>query len=165
MSSVKLSSRKIWLVVGLVSLALAASSLILTPILGLNACYLCVFQRFVFMLVGLTGLIAASGFGERMFGFVVLPLAAIGAGAAGYQSWLQAQPEGSVTCIGGEPNVIERLSYFLAEAMPALFEVSGFCTDDELVIVGLSLANWALIAFSAIFVAGLWALLARRPAR
>lgn len=162
MSSVKLTSRKAWLGVGLVSLALAASSLILTPLLGLNACYLCVFQRFMFMVLGLTALLAASGFLERLFGVLALPLAALGASAAGYQSWLQAQPEGSVSCIGGEPNLIERLSYFLAEVMPSLFNVTGFCADEELVIIGLSLANWALIAFSVSFMAGVWAILARR---
>lgn len=158
----KLTSRRAWLGIGLVSLALAASSMILTPLLGLNACYLCVFQRFVFMLVGLFGLLASTGYFERGFGSVALALTALGAGAAGHQSWLQAQPEGSVSCIGGEPNLIERLSYFLAEAMPSLFNVTGFCADEELVILGLSLANWALVAFSASFMLGVWTLLARR---
>lgn len=162
MVSVKLSSRKIWLGIGLVSLGLAASSLILTPILGLNACYLCVFQRFVFMLTGMVALAAASGWWPRLWGGLVSLLSALGASAAGYQSWLQAQPEGSVSCIGGEPNLIERLAYFLAEAMPVLFNVTGFCADEELVIVGLSLANWSLIAFIVIFVAAGWGLFARR---
>lgn len=162
MSLPKLTRRRAWLGIGLGSFALALSSLILTPLLGLNACYLCVFQRFVFMLVGVFGLLASTGRFERGFGAVVLVLTALGAGAAGHQSWLQAQPEGSVSCVGGEPNLIERLSYFLAEAMPSLFNVTGFCADEELVILGLSLANWALVAFCASFVVGTWALFSRR---
>jgi disulfide bond formation protein DsbB len=54
--------------------------------------------------------------------------------------------------------LIEQLVYFLSDNIPSLFEVSGLCEDEELVILGLSLANWALVSFAAALLAAAWAL-------
>jgi len=42
--------------------------------------------------------------------------------------------------------------------MPELFLATGFCEEKELEILGLSLANWALVSFSAFLVLTLFAL-------
>ena len=84
--------------------------------------------------------------------------AAIGIAAAAYQGWLQLQPPGTISCVGGDPGLIERLVEWLGQQAPTLFMATGFCEDPALVILGLSLANWALVTFSLCLFAGSWAL-------
>ncbi|OQX00054.1 MAG: disulfide bond formation protein B [Thiothrix lacustris] len=150
--------KNLWLAIGLIALSLAASSFVLTAWLDLHPCYLCIFQRLLFMLIALFGLLAATGFGEKVWGSLVLLLAGVGTATATYQTWLQLQPPGSASCAGSQPNLIEQLVYFLSDNMPSLFEVSGLCEDEELVILGLSLANWALVSFLSAFIAAAWGL-------
>ncbi len=148
--------KNLWLVIGLIALSLVASSFVLTAWLDLHPCYLCIFQRLLFMLIAVFGLLAATGFGEKVWGGLVLLLAGVGTATASYQTWLQLQPPGSASCAGSQPNLIEQLVYFLSDNIPSLFEVSGLCEDEELVILGLSLANWALVAFLSAFIAAAW---------
>ena len=157
------SSRPLWLFLGLAAAGLVAGSLILTAWLDLHPCHLCIFQRLLFMGLAGLGLLAGllTGLARRVAGVLTLPLSALGIGVAAYQSWLQAQPPASISCVGGEPGVIERLVEWLGQELPELFLASGFCEEEELVILGLSLANWALVAFAFFFVLALWALFKR----
>ncbi|MGB3918660.1 disulfide bond formation protein B [Thiothrix litoralis] len=150
--------KNLWLAIGLIALSIAASSFVLTAWLDLHPCYLCIFQRLLFMLIGVFGLLAVTGFGEKVWGWLVLLLAGVGTATASYQTWLQLQPPGEVSCAGGQPNLIEQLVYFLSDHVPGLFEVTGLCEDEELVILGLSLANWALVSFLSALVVAAWAL-------
>ncbi|QQZ29015.1 disulfide bond formation protein B [Thiothrix subterranea] len=158
------TSKTLWLALGLIAMSLAASSFVLTAWLDLHPCYLCIFQRLLFMLLAVFGLLAATGFGEKVWGGLVILLAGVGTATAGYQTWLQLQPPGSASCAGSNPNLIEQLVYFLSDNIPSLFEVSGLCEDEELVILGLSLANWALVSFLSALVAAVWALRLRKVA-
>lgn len=157
-----LSPKNLWLAVGTMAIGLAASSFVLTAWLDLHPCYLCIFQRLLFMLIGVLGLLAATGFGGKVWGGLMLLLAGTGTATASYQTWLQLQPPGDASCAGSQPNLIEQLVYFLSDNIPSLFEVTGLCEDEELVILGLSLANWALLAFLSAFVAAVWALLGKQ---
>lgn len=158
---IRAAPRLIWLALGLTGAALAVGSLLLTTWLDLQPCHLCIFQRLLFMLIAITGLTAAVIPAGRLAGLFTLPLAAAGVGTAGYQSWLQKQPADLVSCIAGEPGLIERLVEWLGQQVPALFLATGFCEDEALVILGLSLANWALVVFLATLLAAAWALLVR----
>lgn len=164
MFHLKLTRGHVWLAIAAGGIGLAAASLILTELFDLNPCHLCVFQRLLFFLVGVFALLAMSGRLEVVAGVVVVLLNAGGAVTAAYQSWLQAQPVGSVSCLGGDPDPIQRLVYYLSDTLPSLFAVSGFCEDEAMVILGLSLANWAVVSFGAGLVAASAALLARRRA-
>ena len=42
----------------------------------------------------------------------------------------------------------ERLIDWLGELFPAFFMATGFCGSKDLVIAGLSLANWSFIIFT-----------------
>jgi disulfide bond formation protein DsbB len=64
--------------------------------------------------------------------------------------------------MSGEPGLIERLIEWLGEKLPELFLATGFCEEAELSILGLTLANWAMLSFSLFFLAALWALF-RKP--
>lgn len=139
-----------------------ASSFVLTDWLALNPCHLCIFQRLLFMMLTVlalgAGLAGAGGLG-RLLGIVTLPVSASGVGVAAYQSWLQLQPPGSVSCVAGTPGVIERWVEWLGQQAPTLFMATGFCEDEGALILGLSLANWAFVGFALCLGAGVLALL------
>lgn len=159
----------IWLAIALVSAGLVVGSLVLTGWLDLHPCHLCIFQRLLFMLIAglaLVALVLTRPLARAVTGALVAVLAAVGLWAAIYQSWLQRQPPDAVSCIGGQPGLIERLVEWLGQQAPALFLATGFCEEEELAILGLSLANWAAVSFAAVLLAAAWALwLQRRPAR
>jgi disulfide bond formation protein DsbB len=163
---IAITPRTLWLALAAGCAGLALASLILTPWLDLHPCHMCIFQRLLFMLIAVLAL-AAALVGPRVRwlpGGLVLGLAALGVAVAAYQTWLQAQPPGSISCVGGQPDLIEGLVEWLGQRIPSLFLATGFCEEPELIILGLSLANWALVSFAACLVAGAWALLAdRRP--
>ncbi len=153
----KLTDRNIWAVISAGAALLAAASLILTPLLNLHPCHLCVFQRLLFMLIAVFAGLAALGGKAQHFGYAVPLLSLVGSVTAAYQSWLQAQPpQDMLSCGGGDPGLIERVVNELGQALPSLFLATGFCEDEELVIFGLSLANWALVSFSGMAALSLW---------
>lgn len=156
----RLQPRHLWLALCLAAAGLVASSLILTAWLDLHPCHLCIFQRLLFMKLAVLGLLAffLTGAWRKLAGALTLPISVLGIGVASYQSWLQAQPPGSISCVAGEPGMIERLVEWLGQRMPELFLATGFCEEKELEILGLSLANWALVSFGAFLVLALFAL-------
>jgi disulfide bond formation protein DsbB len=159
--------RILWTLLASICLALVAGSFALTAWLDLHPCHLCIFQRLLFMVLAALGVLAAWRWSRpagRLAGLAVLPFAAGGAGVASYQSWLQAQPPGSISCMAAEPGLIEGLVEWLGQRMPEFFLATGFCEEAELIILGLTLANWALVAFLACLIAAAWALLLARPA-
>jgi len=159
--------RLVWSLVALGSAGLVAASLVLTAWLGLHPCHLCIFQRVLFMALAVLGALAAwrpQGALGPLAGLAVLPVTAAGVAAAGYQSWLQAQPAGSASCVASEPTAIELFIEWLGRLQPDLFLASGFCENAELTIFGLSLANWALVAHAVIMLLAALALHGRRTA-
>jgi disulfide bond formation protein DsbB len=163
------SNRAGWLLIAGASAALALASILLTEWLALQPCHLCIFQRLLYLSIAPLALLAAlsagvgpswsARLGERITGSLVALTAAGGVATAAYQSWLQAQPAGSVSCVGAEMGPIERLVEWLGMQWPTLFMATGFCEDEALVILGLSLAQWALICFLATLLLGLWLLM------
>ncbi len=163
-------STKVWIALATVCTCAALGSFLLTAWLELNPCHLCIFQRTLFMLLALLAALAAvadpwvRSLAGVPGGLFLLGCMA-GIGAAAYQSWLQLQPAGSVSCMGGQPGPIERLIEWLGQQVPALFLATGFCEDKELVVLSLSLANWAFLAFAVCLTASGWALWHGRRAR
>ncbi|UHD15418.1 disulfide bond formation protein B [Thiocapsa bogorovii] len=159
------SRRLLWgLVAGGCALAVA-SSFVLTDWLALAPCHLCIFQRLLFMVLTVLAVgagLAGAGMLGRLLGIVTLPVSATGIGVAAYQSWLQLQPSGSVSCVAGTPGLIERWVEWLGQQAPTLFMATGFCEDEGALILGLSLANWALIGFALCLGAGALALFGSR---
>jgi disulfide bond formation protein DsbB len=164
MQQTLLTPRQLWLSLAALSAGLAGASLVLTLWLDLQPCHLCIFQRLLYLLLAGIGL--AAGLlprrAARWVGFLALPLAAAGLAVAAYQSWLQAQPPGSISCVGGEPGLIEGLVESLGQLQPELFLATGFCEQVDLTILKLSLANWSVLGFAACLALGY---LAWRPIR
>jgi disulfide bond formation protein DsbB len=157
-----LKPRYFWLGIAAVSACLVVASLVLTVWLKLHPCPLCIFQRLLFMIMGalaLVGFLGSRHPAGRAAGGLALLTALSGAGVAGYQVWLQAQPAAMFTCGGADPDLIERLVDWLGQRLPSLFLATGICGDKELLILGYSLAVWSLAAFAASAAVSLWALL------
>ena len=152
--------KQLWLFLALSAAGLVVGSLILTVWLNLHPCHLCIFQRLLYMLLAALGLLAffLKGGWRRFAGMLTLPVSIGGMFVAARQSWLQMQPSGSQSCVAGQPGMIERLVEWLGERAPELFLATGFCEDEELMILGLSLANWSLLCFAACLLLALTAL-------
>ncbi|GAB6051151.1 hypothetical protein JCM16106_20070 [Hydrogenophilus islandicus] len=169
-----------WWGIALACAALAAASVALTHLLRLAPCHLCIFQRFLFMVLALTASGAAltmrravlefslerDSFGATMsysaFAAATFLLALGGMGVAGYQTLLQWQPE-KFACGGAQLNPIEQFVEWLATLSETLFLPTGFCSDPGLVIVGLTLANWAFLIFGAVAATALWTFFRFQP--
>jgi protein dithiol:quinone oxidoreductase len=158
----QISTRRLWSAAALSCAFLAAASVAMTAWLHLSPCHLCIFQRLLFMVLALLAAVAAlaprHGLVRRLSGGLFAATAAGGIGVAAYQSWLQAHASASFSCGGGQPNLIERLVNWLGERIPDLFLATGFCEDEAVVILGLSLANWALVSFAVFLASAAWAL-------
>lgn len=136
---------------GLGCLGLVAIGLELQHLLRLAPCPYCIFQRLLYLVIGIVALagLVLPILGP-LWGAVISLLAVIGAGVAGYQSWMQAFPELAKECGYSDPNLIERLVDGLGMAWPTMFLATGFCTSKEWVFLGLSMANWSLVMFLGI---------------
>lgn len=145
-------------------LALAASGLgllavVLAITLRLEACHLCIFQRLVCFLVGASFFIAFAAWDHFALRFFALAGACLcstwGAYVAAQQSWLQWFPASDFTCSAIEPSLTERLVDCLGELAPTFFMATGSCGSEDLVVFGLTLANWSFLFFSGFLAAGL----------
>lgn len=150
MEFIKRHGRGLCAALALSALGLVAAALALAEWWGASACYLCVFQRILCLGLFLTLGSAAALWPRRMLRQSALLLALLFAlvlvATAGYQSWLQWFPALEISCGSGTQNPIERLVEWLTPLSPTLFMALGFCEDDELRLLGLSLATWALLA-------------------
>jgi disulfide bond formation protein DsbB len=157
----------LWLAIALVGAALVASSFIMVAWLKLDPCPLCIAQRTLFMLMGVMGLVAFfahRNLAGRIAGGLTVLTALSGAAVAGYQVWMQHQPAHMFSC-GADTNFVEDIVYWLGKQVPVLFDAPGVCQDTALLILGYSLAVWALVAFAACAVLGAWVLLFRGHSR
>lgn len=146
-------------------LAVTASGLglvavLLAVALRLEACHLCIFQRLVYFLVGIAYLVAFLAW-ERIALRVPALLCAgacslWGICVAAQQSWLQWFPESGFSCSTFEPSLTERLIDWLGELSPTFFMATGFCGSKDLLILGLSLANWSFLILAGFLVASAW---------
>ncbi|MBL8431086.1 MAG: disulfide bond formation protein B [Dechloromonas sp.] len=128
-----------------------AGGMELQNLVRLAPCPLCIFQRLVYMVIGLVALLGAiAPAGRLLWSALIAGLAAGGMAAAGYQSWMQAFPHLATECSYSDPNAIERLVDWLGMAWPSLFLATGFCTGRDWEFLGLSLANWSLLISAGI---------------
>ena len=138
-------------VVGLMAYALFAEH-----VLGLEACPLCVFQRMAFIGLGIVFLVAGlhspAGNFARLYGFVGVVVAGIGAVIAGRHVYIQNLPADQVPACG--PGLDYMMEAFpLLEAVELVFTGSGECAEVNWSFLGVSMPGWAFIWF--VLLAGL----------
>jgi protein dithiol:quinone oxidoreductase len=130
---------------------LVAVGMELQALLRLAPCPLCIFQRLLYLVIGLIALAGVLLPGGRLlWSALIAALAAGGVAVAGYQTWMQAFPLLATECGYSDPNAIERLVDWLGMQWPSLFLATGFCTSREWEFLALSMANWSLLVFAGI---------------
>lgn len=118
-----------------------------------DPCPLCIFQRLAYLALLLVFLIAAlhnpRDWGSRVYGLLILLVAAVGAGLAMRQVWLQSLPPDQVPACGPGLN-------FLLDTLPLSTVISkvlrgtGDCAEVSWQLFGLSIAGWSLVCFTVI---------------
>lgn len=133
-----------------VCVALLAGALYFQHVLYLEPCPLCIFQRIVFVAMGVVFVVGflhnprATAF--HVYSIVIALLAFIGAGIAGRHVWLQNLPPDQVPeCGAGLDFMLEQNS--LTRVIELVFKGSGECAEIAWSFLGLSIPGWTLIIF------------------
>src|SRR5687768_12128027 len=126
---------------------------------GLDPCPLCLVQRGFFYAVMVVFAVAALhapvGVGSMVYAAFAGLFALGGAAAAGRQVWLQHLPPDRVPQCG--PDLYFMLENFpLSRTLKTLISGTGECAVVDWRFLGLSIAEWSLGWFAALFVYALW---------
>ena len=153
----KLNSRLIYLAMFLACAGLIGFALYLQHALGLDPCPMCILQRYAFIVVGVIALAAAIHNpalpGRRIYGGLLVVLAATGGGIAIRHVYLEHYPPKIFDCGADVGFMLE--SFPLTQALPMIFRGTGDCTKVVWQFLGLSIAEWSLICFAALIVAAI----------
>lgn len=161
------TQRRLFLGGALLCAALVAVALYFQYVMHLEPCPLCVVQRALVIALALLLLVAAlhdpGGFGRRVYGALILLLAAPGAGVAGRHVYLQNLPPDRV------PECGPGLDYILGafppgEALALIFRGSGECAQVQWTFLGLTIPGWTLVVFTGLALFGIFLCATRRPA-
>jgi disulfide bond formation protein DsbB len=156
--------RRILGLIAAACVAMLAFGLYLQHVVGLEPCPMCIVQRYALVVVALVAGISAL-FKRRFWlyaGVIKMGvLAAFGAFVAARQSWLQWNPPEIMSCGRDFFGMIE--AFPLRRAIPMIFRGSGDCSVIDWTFLGLSIANWSFLCFSAIALLAV-ALWVKRPA-
>ena len=132
---------------------LVAVGMELQHLLRLAPCPLCIFQRLLYLVIGLVALAGVLLPGGRLlWSAMIAALAAGGVAVAGYQTWMQAFPLLATECGYSDPNLIERLvrlaGYAVAGSVPGhrLLHQPRMGVprpvDGQLVVTGIRRDRW-----------------------
>ncbi|MCX7162499.1 MAG: disulfide bond formation protein B [Betaproteobacteria bacterium] len=158
-----LTPRGLFAATGIAAIGLVAGAIVLQQTMNLAACPLCILQRMVDLLLALEAiaayLVAGKSLQRRAAALVMAATALTGVWIAAYQTWLQRFARG-VSCTADQP-WWESFVNWAGSQWPLLFEASGLCSEAGWKLLGLSLAEWSLVAFTTMTVAMLAALLRR----
>lgn len=147
---------------GAAALALVGGGIVLAQTMNLAACPLCILQRMAYLLLAAEAMIALalarSLTAQRGAALLMAATAGAGAWIAAYQTWLQRFAKG-VSCTADQP-WWEHFVNWAGSQWPLMFEASGLCSEAGWRFLGLSIAEWSLTAFAAMFATLLYATLA-----
>ena len=156
--------RGLFAATGLAALGLVVGGVFLAQTMNLAACPLCVLQRMLYLLLALEAiaawLLAGATTARRAAALVMAATTLTGVWIAAYQTWLQRFAKG-VSCTADQP-WWEQFVNWAGSQWPLLFEASGLCSEAGWKFLGLSIAEWSLIAFTSMTIAMLIALLRRK---
>ena len=160
------NARMIYLAIFLVCSGLIGFALYLQHSLGLEPCPMCILQRYAFIVIGLTALVAAIHnpvlLGRRIYSGLLAVMSATGGGVAIRHVYLEHYPPKIFDCGADVGFMLE--SFPLTQALPMIFRGTGDCTKVAWRFLGLSIAEWSLIWFAIFLVAAVVAAL-MKPSR
>ena len=153
--------RGLFVATGVAAAGLVAGGLVLQQTMNLAACPLCILQRMLYLLLALEAiaacLLAGKSLPRRATALVMAATTLTGIWIASYQTWLQRFAKG-VSCTADQP-WREAFVNWAGSHWPLMFEASGLCSEAGWKFLGLSIAEWSLIAFTSMTIAKLIALL------
>jgi disulfide bond formation protein DsbB len=156
--------RYIFLFIFLNCVGLLGYAQYLQHIENLLPCPLCVAQRLVFWILGLTALVAflrnSQALARRIYGFFMTVFALTGAVIAFRQSWLIRFPESFECGISPEEAFLNSLPF--AQWWPGMFEANGDCTDVDWEFLSLTIPDWSFIAFVSLGIVSVYVLFAKK---
>ena len=142
-------NRTLYILGFLVCCGLIAVALFMQFGLGYEPCPLCIFQRLVFVAIGLICLVAALHnpdiSGHKPYGSLIGIAGLIGLGLSLRHSWLQHNPPDIVECGAGLDYWIETLP--VGEIFKKVLTGTGECSDVVWKFVGLSIPEWTAIMY------------------
>lgn len=157
MPSLFRSARAPFVAAALTSFGLVFGGVAMAQLMNLAACPLCIVQRMLYLLLGMlaaTGVaLAARPLGRRIAALLMALVAGTGIFVAGYQVWIQRFAR-DTKCAVDTP-WWERLVDWAGEQVPLLFQPNGLCSDAAWKFLGLSIAEWSLMAFAALLLLAL----------
>lgn len=146
--------RRVLALIAAICVLLLAFGLYLQHVVGLEPCPMCIVQRYAMVLVAVAAGVGATlrkRTGWVVGAVLVAAFSGFGAFVAARQSWLQWFPPEIASCGRDFYGMIE--TFPLQRAIPMIFRGSGDCTKIDWTFLGLSIANWSFIWFSAIALA------------
>lgn len=158
------SPRSLFFLAFLASVALMGMGFYLQYGVGLEPCPLCLVQRVFFVAFGLICLVAAlhnpARGGRRAYAVLALLMAAGGAATAGRQVWLQNIPADQLpACLPGLGYMLES-NWSVLKIIGTVLQGSADC-GVTWTFLGMSIAEWSLLAFVGMLAFGLFQLLRR----
>lgn len=125
---------------------------------GLEPCPMCILQRYAFTALALVALAGAIHGPRRLplkiYGVLLILLAIAGGGVAARQSYIQHYPPVVSSC-GTDLEFLVN-TFPISQALPKIFAGSGDCAAVHWRLLGLSIAEWALVWFVLIVVFTIW---------
>lgn len=159
--------RRLFLCGALLCAALSAVALYFQYVMDLEPCPLCIVQRALVialaLLMGVAAVHDPGGAGRRIYGALILLLAAPGAGVAGRHVYLQNLPPDQVPECGPGLDYILR-TFPPGEALALVFRGSGECAEVQWTFLGLTIPGWTLVVFAGLAFFGVFLCVARGPA-
>lgn len=133
--------------------------------LGVEPCPMCIFQRIVFISMGivfLVGAIQSPGVkGRRNYAGLLALVACIGVGIAARHLWVQHQPPNPM--VGCAPGWNYMVSNFpIGKTLRMAFTGTADCAKVSWPILGLSMPFWSMLSFLLLGAGALWAGLHKR---
>jgi disulfide bond formation protein DsbB len=158
------ASRKIFLLVFILCVAMTATALYMEHVMGLQPCYLCITQRVFVLLVAALALAAAAHnpvrTGAKIYAGAIAAAALGGSFFSGKQLWLQSLPEDQVPACGPPADYLFDVLEF-SEALSLLLQGDGNCAEVQWTLLGISIPGWTMAGFLLIILLSL-ALMVRR---
>lgn len=157
----KLKLRIIFLLIFLGCTSLIGYAIYLQLAAQLLPCPLCVAQRVVYWLVGLTALFAflhnTRGVGYKIYSILIAFFALLGMSVALRHSWLIRYPEAIECGISPEEEFLNNL--LIAKWWPTMFKANGDCTDITWEFMSLTIPEWSASFFLLFLIIAIYVLL------
>ena len=158
------STRPYFAALFVICAALLGAALYLQEEVGLEPCPMCILQRYAFTVIGVVALAGAiqgpRGTALKVYAALLVVLAIAGGSVAARQSYIQHYPPAVSSC-GTDLEFLVN-AFPISQALPKIFAGSGDCAEVHWRLLGLSIAEWALVWFVLVLAGSVWLAFRRR---